>query len=379
MKRVIAIPSAEDTDLHQLSSRQRVLMAVSHQDTDRVPVDYFVRRDVTNRLVKYLSLPSVEDLYVKLGIDFRKIPIKETIPRFEQRANGILGGSSEKSGEKYIFHPDGTYEDGWGIVHRQGRDGLYDQWISGPFAHSDDLDSFDWPSMDIFEPVADIKKKVDAFGGQYALIGRLNLPFKVAWFMRGFENYLCDMMTDPDFARELSRRSAAYEIEKGVRLIQAGVDIIGIYGDIAMQDRMLVNPEAWRDIEKPIMADMITRFKALNPKIILFYHSDGDLSEVMPDLIEIGVDMINPIQPECMDVARVKRDYGDKITLHGTVSIQKTLPHGSVEDVRNEIMDRIRLCGQNGGLVICPANHVQNDTPLENLLEVYRASGSFVE
>jgi uroporphyrinogen decarboxylase len=80
-----------------------------------------------------------------------------------------------------------------------------------------------------------------------------------------------------------------------------------------------------------------------------------------------------------MDIAEVKKLYGDKITLHGTVSIQRTLPHGSVEDVRNEILDRIRVAGGNGGLVICPANHVQNDTPLENLLEVYRAAGSYTE
>ena len=365
--------------MQQLTSKQRVLMAVSHQNTDRVPVDYFVRRDVTHRLMKYLSLQTVEELYVRLGIDFRKIGLKETIPHFEQRANGILGGSSEKSGEKYIMHPDGTYEDGWGIVHRQGRDGLYDQWIRGPFAQTTDLDSFDWPDMNIFESVEDLKEKVDAYENKYALLGRLNLPFKVAWFMRGFENYLCDMMIDPGFARELSQRNAAYEKEKGMRFIQAGVDILGIYGDISMQDRMLVNPEAWREIEKPIMADMISGFKAQNPDIIIFYHSDGDLSEVMPDLIEIGVSMINPIQPECMDVAKVKRDYGDKITLHGTVSIQKTLPNGTVEDVRNEIKDRITYCGENGGLVICPANHVQNDTPLENLLEVYRASGAYTE
>ena len=365
--------------MQKLTSRQRILMAVSHQDTDRVPVDYFVRRDVTNRLIKYLSLNNIEELYVKLGIDIRKIGIRETIPRFEERANGILGGSSEKSGEKYIMHADGTYEDAWGIVHRQGSNGLYDQWISGPFAKNQDLDSFDWPSMDIYEPVEDIRKRVLAYDNQYALLGRLNLPFKVAWFMRGFENYLCDMLIDPEYASELTRRIAEYEIEKGAHLVKAGVDIIGIYGDISMQDRMLVNPDAWRTIEKPVMADMITRLKAINPELIIFYHSDGDVSEVMPDLIEIGVDIFNPVQPECMDVAKVKRDYGDKITLHGTVSIQKTLPNGTVEDVRNEIKDRIRYCGDNGGLIICPANHVQNDTPLENLLEVYRAAGSYTD
>lgn len=365
--------------MQKMTSRQRVLTAVAHETPDRVPVDYFVRRDVTHRLMKYLSVPTEEELYVKLGIDFRQIPLKETHPEFESKANGVLGGSSQKSGIRYIMYPDGTYEDAWGIVHRQGSNGLYDQWINGPFRDTTDLDSFPWPSMDVFESVESLKKKVESFQGEFALLGRVNLPFKVSWFMRGLENYLCDMLIDPDFARELTERNAAYEIEKGIRFVEAGVDIIGIYGDLAMQDRMLVNPEAWREIEKPVMAEMIRKYRAVNPSILIFFHSDGDLSEIMPDLIEIGVNIVNPIQPECMDIAEVKKLYGDKITLHGTVSIQRTLPHGSVEDVRNEILDRIRVAGGNGGLVICPANHVQNDTPLENLLEVYRAAGSYTE
>jgi uroporphyrinogen decarboxylase len=337
------------------TSKQRVLLAASHQDTDRVPVDYYVRRDVTLRLMKYLSLNTVEELYVKLGIDIRKISVNEVNPQFELKANGILGGSSEKSGKRYIMHADGTYEDAWGVVFKPGRDGLYDQWIRGPFAETMDLDAYIWPDMDIFESVEEIKKRVGSYGGRYALMGTINLPFKVSWFMRGFENYLCDMMIDPGFAKELSMRNAAYEREKGIRLIKAGVDIIGI------------------------MEGMIKDFRKLNPDILMLYHSDGDLSEVLDDLIEIGITIINPIQPECMDVIKVKKKYGDRITMHGTISIQRTLPNGTVEDVRCEVMDRIRDCGENGGLVICPANHVQNDTPLENLLEVYRAAGSFIE
>ena len=360
----------------KLTSKERVRLAVQHKETDRVPVDWFARRDVTHKLREYLGLETLEDLYVHVGVDFRQILIQENDPEYQAKTNGVLGGNSQKSGVRYIMHDDGTYEDGWGVRWKLGSNQLYDEWISGPFADNDDLDSFKWPDVSIFESVESLKSRVAAHGDQYAIQGRLNLPFKVAWFMRGMENFLCDMMVDPEFATDLLERAAAYEIEKGKRLVEAGCDIIGIYGDIAMQDRMLVNPDAWRTLEKPIVARMIKIFREMNPDLIFFYHSDGDLSEVMPDLIEIGFNMINPIQPECMDVVEVKKKYGDKITMHGTISIQETLPNGTVEDVRKEVEDRIKYCGTNGGLVICPSNHVQNDTPLENLLEVYRAAGA---
>ena len=239
------------------------------------------------------------------------------------------------------------------------------------------MDSFDWPDLDIFDSVETIKKKVDAYKGQYALKGILNYPFKICWQMRGMENFLCDMLVEPDFAKEFLLRIAAYEKEKGIRMIRAGVDILAIIGDIAMQDRLMVNVDSWRKIDKPIFADMISTFKKEKPGVLVFYHSDGNIEEVIPDLIEIGVDIINPVQPECMDVVKIKEKYGDKVTLHGSLSIQRTLPHGTVEDVRNEVIERIETCGKGGGFILAPSNLIQNDTPLNNIIEIYKAVGSF--
>lgn len=356
-----------------MTGKQRILAAVNHKPSDRVPVDYWARADVTSRLMSFLGLQTQEQLYQRLGIDIRKIPVAEHHLAFEARTTGVLKGASESCGRKYILHGDGSFEDAWGIVRRLGPDGLYDEWVSGPFVDTTDLDAFAWPQGEIYDSVECLKARVNAGQGEYALFGRLNLPFKIAWHMRGLENFLCDMLMDSGFAKSLLRRIARYETEKGLRLVAAGVDIIGIYGDVGMQDRMLVVPDAWRETEKPILADMIKAFKARNPGILMFFHSDGDIREVLPDLIEIGFNIINPIQPECMDPAAVKRDFGDRITLHGTISIQKTLPQGTVADVRREVRERIRTCGQNGGLIICPANLIQNDTPLENIIALYDA------
>jgi uroporphyrinogen decarboxylase len=356
-----------------MTSRERVLAAINHRQPDRCPVDFWARTDVAARLRNHLGLKTQEELLERLGIDVRLVPIAERIPAFEARVNGRLGGSSESSGKPYILYPDGRFEDAWGVVRKLGQDGLYDQWVDGPFAADRDLDRFAWPQGDLYEPVEAVRARAAAHGGRYALLGRLNLPFKAAWHMRGFENFLCDMMAEPDYARELLRRVADYEVEKSLRLVRAGVDIIGIYGDLAMQDRMLVHPGAWRQTEKPILADMVRRLRAVNPALKIFFHSDGDITEIIPDYIDVGADILNPIQPECMDPAAVKRDFGDRITMHGTLSIQRTLPKGTPADVRREVRERIARCGGGGGLILCPSNLLQNDTPLENILAIYDA------
>ena len=360
-----------------MTSRERVFRAAAHQPTDRIPVDYITRTDVMKKLISYLGVPDKEALFKKLGIDIRKIGVGMENPEYAARTNGILGGNSEKSGHRYIFHPDGTYEDANGIIWRASRDGLYDEWVRGPFTDDADLDKYPWPSLDRIESVESIAKRLAEIDKDLIKFGTFNYPLKTCWQMRGLENFLCDMLVEPDFAKEIWKKTAEYETEKALRFIKAGGDVVGFSGDIAMQDRMMVSPHAWREIDKPLFADMIAKFKALKPDVLVFYHSDGNMEEVIPDLIEIGVDIIDPIQPESMDVGHIKEKYGKGFTLHGTVSIQRTLPHGTLEDVRREVEHRISLGKGDGGMIIAPSNHVQNDTPLENIIEIYRTVGSF--
>lgn len=361
-----------------MTSRERVMLAVKHMATDRLPVDYCTRSDVKERLKRKLGLNLDEDLYRKLGIDFRRFGVRFISPSFEARVNGVLGGASEKSGAKYIFHSDGTYEDMWGVVFRPSDSQLYDGWVTGPFAGNDDLDSFPWPSLSGIEEIESIGERIMPFA-EYATLGTFNYPFKTCWMMRGLEDYLCDTIGDVSFARELWKRVSAYELEKAIRFIKAGGDIVGFSGDIAMQNTMLVSPAAWRAIDKPLFAEMISKIKEVNPNALVYYHSDGNMEEVLPDLIEIGVDIVNPIQPESMDVSHIYRTYGSRVALHGTISIQETLPKGTLKDVRGEVQNRISLAKNNGGLVVAPSNHVQNDTPLENILEIYKTIGSYKE
>ncbi len=362
-----------------MTSRQRVLTALAFEEPDRVPVDYRLRRDVAERLAAHVGARDEEELQRRLGIDFRSVGVREHHPAFEARTSGALGGSMEKRGRRFVFHPDGSYEDAWGIVFRPGADGIYEQWISGPFKETDDLGSFAWPGMEIFESVDAVRRRVEAWKGEYALVASVNYPFKICWQMRGLENFLCDMLLEPDWARALWKKVASYEVEKAVRAASAGVDIVAFIGDIAMQNRLLLSVPAWRAIDKPLFAAMIAAVKRANPAVKIMYHSDGDLSEVIDDLIEIGVDILNPIQPESMDPAALKRRYGGRLVLNGAVSIQRTLPFGTVADVRAEIRRLVADCAPGGGFILAPSNHILADVPLENILEIYRAAGSMAE
>ena len=145
-----------------------------------------------------------------------------------------------------------------------------------------------------------------------------------------------------------------------------GVDMIWIGDDVGAQHAMLISPNHWRQFLKPRMADYIAALKAINPAVKVAYHTDGNILPIIPELIEIGVDILNPIQPASMDPARLKREFGDKLCFWGSIDEQHTLPFGTPEDVRAEVLDRLNTIGQGGGLILGPTHHVQLDTPLEN-------------
>jgi uroporphyrinogen-III decarboxylase len=129
---------------------------------------------------------------------------------------------------------------------------------------------------------------------------------------------------------------------------------------------MMISPAHWRTFLKPRMAQFIAEVKTINPQLKVAYHCDGDLRMIIPELIEIGVDVLNPIQPACMDPDEIKRRFGDRLCFWGSLDEQHTLPFGTADDVRQEVLARLRTIGRNGGLILGPTHHVQMDTPMEN-------------
>jgi uroporphyrinogen-III decarboxylase len=157
-----------------------------------------------------------------------------------------------------------------------------------------------------------------------------------------------------------------YHLTVTQRLAQLGVDMIWLGDDMGGQSSMLMSPAMWRRYFKPRLANLIAALRAINPHLKIAYHTDGVVYPIIPDLIEIGIDILNPIQPAAMDPVKLKTEYGDRLCFWGSLDIQHTLPFGTPAEVRNEVITRLKTIGRGGGLIIGPTHNLQLDTPLEN-------------
>jgi uroporphyrinogen-III decarboxylase len=155
------------------------------------------------------------------------------------------------------------------------------------------------------------------------------------------------------------------------QLISLGVDIIMCGDDVGTQQGMMISPQVWRKRLKPRLDQLFKTFRQSNPEIIIIYHSDGNIEPIIPDLIELGLDVLNPIQPKCMDPIEIKRKYGDRLAFFGTIDEQETLPFLDEEEVRREVKSRIQKVGYNGGLLLGATHNIQPDTPIKNITAMY--------
>ena len=201
--------------------------------------------------------------------------------------------------------------------------------------------------------------------------------FEVSWYLRGMENLFNDMLFQPDWAETLFERITALRVFQAQTFAQADVDILGLGDDVGSQIGMLMRPAMWRQWLKPRLARVIAAARAVKPDILIWYHSDGDCRAVIPELIEIGVDILNPVQPECMNPAEIKVQYGDRLAFSGTIGTQSTMPHGTPAEVKAAVKERIATVGKGGGLLLAPTHVLEPDVPWENVLAFIEAAEEY--
>lgn len=362
-----------------MTPRQRILTALSHQPPDRTPTDGWFHPEVTETLKRHYRTGDWAVVLAELGIEGWADLSPQIIPPEGDRGLTLRPGHA--SGKPARWLDDRTYEDVWGVRFRRGEHGRYRQWLSGPLQHARTPEDVAANEMlqhaKIREPEG-YARQVAALKRQERFVtADLENPFRRYWNLRGLENALADYAANPELLEAAYDRLFTLYAEQALGMARAGVDMIRIVGDIAMQDRIMMGPKRWRRFDKPRMAELIETCRAVRTELYFFFHSDGKLTELVDDLIEIGIDVLNPIQPECMDPVEVKRRWGDRITLHGCISIQRTLPFGSPAEVRRDVEDLIRQCGLRGGLILMPSNNIQPDTPVENIIACYHAARDF--
>jgi uroporphyrinogen decarboxylase len=197
--------------------------------------------------------------------------------------------------------------------------------------------------------------------------------FEPAWYLRGFEQLLMDLHLNPPIAEACLERMTEIKCALARRYAEAGVDVLIFGDDIGEERNMILSPDAWRKWLKPRLQRAIRAARETNPGVICYYHSDGNIEPVIPDLIEAGVEILNPIQPECMDPLGIKQRYGEELTLWGTIGTQRLMPFGSAEEVKHTVQEMIRETGYNGGLVIAPTHILEPEVPWENILALVEA------
>ena len=353
-----------------MTPRERMLATLSHHQPDRVPMSMDMRPELWTKMrAKYGCAENWEVAKVFDADIFRWVSVGVRHRQFEKKSGG----------NERLQIDERTHSDCWGVVQRTGSDGKYEEWVGGPFVNTDDLDSFEWPDDSDLTIAPDAAEKVKTLQNQgYWVIGSGGVhPFKQAWHMRGFENFLCDYMANPAWVEAIYERFLNYNIAICKVSAALGVDQIEYWGDVAMQDRMLVPPNQWRLLDKPMWKRLIAETRKVKPDIKFFFHSDGDTTPIIDDIIEVGFDILNPLQPECVNPGIIKQKWGHLITLDGGGSVQRTLPLGTVDDVRREVDFLMTTCAYNGGYILRPSNVTPYDTPLENVITFFEMARDY--
>ncbi|MDY0287914.1 MAG: uroporphyrinogen decarboxylase family protein [Sphaerochaeta sp.] len=345
-----------------MTHKERVSKALQHEITDRPPMQISFTPEFASRLAQSMGLTEEEHnphgggntmaLELALGQDVLLSSVGW--------ANGYYGEQD-------------AYTDEWGVGWRKSKystpfgDGHYTEITGHPLAEDSAIDHYISPDPNRESLYTDTVKLIKEYGDEYWITGvTVTTIFETAWALRGLDQLLMDFILDPDLAGRILDIPMQYHLQAAKHLVNLGVDMIWLGDDVGAQQNMIISPDMWRIFFKPRMAKIIRELKQLNPTLKIAYHSDGNIFPIIPDLIEIGLDVLNPIQPASMDPAEVKRLYGDKLCFWGSIDEQHTLPFGSPQDVADEVRLRLQTLGHNGGLIIGPTHHVQLDTPLEN-------------
>ncbi len=373
----------------EMTSRERVMAALNHQEPDRVPID------LGQATGDGITLAAYRNVLRYLGMADQPIQVKdkrgqtarvdeEVLRRFHVDFRGIgLGGPD---GWKDMWLDERTYQDEWGVVRTMPPGAYYYDLIRAPLAEDASLSAIDryhWPDPHDPGRYRGLREKARHLRQEteYAVVVDLNCSFFLRCCeLRGWENFYVDLVANTAFAEALMDRFLSFRLaiaERALQEIGENVDILMVTSDdLGGTDQPLISPTLYRSLIKPRQKRTFDFFKA-RTAAKLYYHTDGAVYPLIPDFIELGVDALNPIQVSAVgmgDTQKLKEEFGDRLTFWGAIDTHHVLPHGSPEAVREEVRTRLRHLGPGGGYVVCPVHNIQPDVPPENVVAMYDAA-----
>jgi uroporphyrinogen decarboxylase len=289
---------------------------------------------------------------------------------------------------RQLYYRDGSLPEGvvidseWGTANLEypATDDSVSFYPLRHISSEEDLDAYPWPD-DVGAPhrFVGMKEKVAAAQAEGLPVYGCGLNFfEVLWGLCGFETLMEGMASDEPWARRMFQKHAADLIRTAEQIALTGADILQTGSDIATQTTTLLSPAMWREWIFPLMRDSIAAARRINPEILVYYHSDGNVESLIEGLIEAGVDILDPIQPECMDIFTLKAKYGDRLSFHGGIGVQTVMPFGTPFEVRDTVRRVIERMSAGGGGYLCSTAHmIRPEVPWRNVLALVETVSEF--
>lgn len=352
-----------------MSPKERVLAALNHIEPDRVPRLASFTPEFASKLRKYFKIK-----------DEPFNPHGGTNHELEIGVGNDILLTAQGFANSYYQRFDKDYTDEWGITWKiveyetKNGTGKYTEISGNPLEDDESVENYIPPDPAIESRYEPSKKLIEEFGKEYPIMGVIvTTIFETAWALRGLDKLMIDFITNEELTEKILDIPFNYHLYAGKKLANLGVDIIWTGDDVGGQLGMLISPEMWRKYLKPRMAKLYYEMKSINPDLKIAYHSDGNIYPIIDELVEIGLDILNPVQPKCMDPYYLKKRYGKNLSIWGTIDIQETLPFGTPEKIENEVKNRIKNIGPGGGFIISPTHNVQIDTSIDNFFVFWNA------
>ena len=358
---------------YKMLPKERVLTVIEKKIPDRVPVTNRFTSEVSEKIGKILNIKSGNtfELEVELGHDL--LCTKEI---------GVVSSygieNNNKIGENEYICDFGIIKK---VINYPG--GSYLEIIKNPLDDLKNYSSYKFPDPDKQESLKreylNFKECIEKYGETHAIVGGVTCTIlEGCCKLRGLSRVLTDFIENADFLNDLMDKFMNYHYIVGKKLIDLGVDILYIGDDVGMQTGMMISPDLWRKFLKPRYDKLFRNWKKINKNIVFALHSDGHIEPIIPDLIEIGLNILNPIQPTTMNDYELKKKYGKELVFWGGMNVQKTMPFGLPGDVINEVRDRIDIFGKNGGFIISSSHNIQsNDRSIDNIFIYYWACNKY--
>lgn len=378
-----------------MTSRERVLAAINHEEPDRVPIVIGASNATSLKAKPYQQVKALlgieeEDNYLYDWLELGTILPSETVlQRLRSDVRGVWDRFPEATYIRNKTRPAHTpFIDDWGIGQVEYEPGVWFPSIHPMIDATtlEDIENYPWQDMDDPYRVAHVRERAQKLAdeNQYAIMATpwLLFPFERAIAMQGMEAFLSNLVTRPDFAQALLQKIASLcKRLMGHFLHELGenVDIIKIGDDLGMQSGLLISPKMYRQVLKPIHADYISFIKE-RTKAKVFFHTDGDVFDLVDDFVEIGVDILNPIQTSAGKMANLqalKARYGKKISFCGAIDTFRILPYGTPADVRQEVRRVINILGPGGGYLVAAVHTILDEVPGKNVLAMVDAVEEF--